>query len=247
MLLAEPPRSSADLNFGLLGIPVRVHWSFWLVSVLMCFNATGGDAVLIVSWVAASFLSIVVHEMGHALIIRKQGWRPWVTLYAMGGLASYHPTRHNPWTQIQISFAGPAAGFIFAALIYMVLLLSGHPVEFPRDSSLFFSIEITGVDTRVPKWDFIHNLLFINIWWGLLNLLPIFPLDGGNISREFLNMHSSDGLRISLQLSMVTAIVVAILGYMKLHDLYIALFFGYMAFMSYQTLQAYSGRGGRDW
>ena len=86
MLLGEPPESQYDLHFSLLGIPVRVHPYFWLVSVLMGWNQ--GDAKLALLWVAAVFVSILVHEMGHALVIRYYGWSPRVTLYSFGGLAS---------------------------------------------------------------------------------------------------------------------------------------------------------------
>ena len=248
MLLSEPPRGPGDINFALLGIPVRVHPFFWLMSVLMCLRATEGDPRLVISWVVASFVSILVHEMGHALAIRHFGWQPWVTLYGMGGLASYQPTRHDARTQILISFAGPGAGFVFAAVITAVLYATGHPVKYAFDGPMFIDWQIAGIESHSLRlWDFVEYLLYINIWWGLVNLLPVYPLDGGNIARELLSSRSADGLRASLQLSIVTAIMVAGYGWVKLQSGFMAIFFGYLAFMSYQMLQSYSGRGGNRW
>ena len=66
-------------------------------------------------WVVAVFLSVLVHEMGHALAIRALGVQPWITLYGMGGLTSHRGGRLPPKTQILVSLAGPAAGFALAA------------------------------------------------------------------------------------------------------------------------------------
>jgi hypothetical protein len=75
--------------------------------------------------------------------------------------------------------------------------------------------------------------------------LPVYPLDGGQISQELFQLaNPRDGLRQSLWLSLVAAAVVAVLSYVRLGDLFLALFFGYMAYTSYITLQAYFGPGG---
>src|ERR1043166_8856978 len=81
-------------------------------------------------WVAVVFVSILIHELGHALVARAHGWQPWITLYGMGGLASYQPTRHDTRSQILISAAGPAAGFAFIAVILAIVHASGHRVHF---------------------------------------------------------------------------------------------------------------------
>src|SRR6202011_2917389 len=110
-LIGEPPATQADLHFALFGIPVRVHPMFWLMAVLLGANMTAGRPDLMFFWVLAVFLSILVHELGHALVIRSFGSQPWITLYGMGGLASHAATRTDPGTHILISLAGPGAGF----------------------------------------------------------------------------------------------------------------------------------------
>ena len=121
MLLGEPSRTQYDLNFALFGIPVRVHPLFWLVA---CCSAmpNGGDGSAILTWIAAVFFSILIHELGHAMVIRIRRIYPWIMLYSMGGLASCDPASTRRWTmrtthwrQILICAAGPVAGFLLAA------------------------------------------------------------------------------------------------------------------------------------
>ena len=110
VLLNEPSPSQGDLHFSLLNIPVRVHPMFWLMGLIL---GSGGSRGLqpVVLWVVAVFVSVLVHEMGHALVIRALGVQPWITLYGMGGLTSHQGGRFRPQTQILVSLAGPAAGF----------------------------------------------------------------------------------------------------------------------------------------
>ena len=116
MLLNEPSPSQGDLHFSLLNIPVRVHPMFWLMGLIL---GSGGSRGLqpVVLWVVAVFVSVLVHEMGHALVIRALGVQPWITLYGMGGLTSHQGGRFRPQTQILVSLAGPAAGFLLAAIV----------------------------------------------------------------------------------------------------------------------------------
>jgi Zn-dependent protease len=228
MLLGEPPRTQYDLNFSFFGIPIRVHPFFWLIALLMGSSRKEPLAVLI--WIVAVFLAILVHELGHALVMRAYGFYPWITLYGMGGLTS-HNQGHDGYSkgsgalaQVLISLAGPAAGFLLAAVLVLGLMLTGG-----------FS------NPRLA--DLIGCILFICIVWGVINLLPIYPLDGGQIAREiFLKLSPQGGIQYSLMLSVVAAILTAIAGFILLHDLFVVLLFGYFAFTSYATLQAYRGR-----
>ena len=97
------------------------------------------------------------------------------------------------------------------------------------------------------RWEFfdsdrfnelIFDLLYINIFWGLVNLLPIYPLDGGQIAHEVLSVvNPRDGLRQSLWLSVIVAAGLAVLAGTRLQDKFLAIFFGYFAYTSYMTLQ----------
>ena len=246
MLLQEPGPTQGDLHFSLFGIPVRIHPMFWVISVMLGIN--NKDLTVVLIWVAAVFISILWHEMGHALVIRSFGFRPWITLYGMGGLASYDPARHRRFggvksgEQMLISFAGPGAGFLLAALLVGILMAAnlGDTLTF---NPPFYVPHVDGLDNLRLQM-LLNMIFFLCVLWGLVNLLPIYPLDGGQIARElFLKFNLRDGIRQSLTLSMVTAALFGIYAGVRWHDFFILLFFGYIAYENYQALQAYSGRG----
>lgn len=243
MQLTDLPPTQFDLNFSVLRIPVRVHPLFWLATILLGgIGRTSPERVLI--WVGVVFVSILIHELGHALVIRRFGWWPSILLYMLGGLAIYQPSRRDPRKQMLISLAGPAAGFLLAGAVVGVLYLSGHP-------ALFYFEPPFGLEALSPPLKNTHLVtlidvvLYVNIWWGLVNLLPVYPLDGGQFLQAlFEYLRVPDGLVKSLWISIIAAAAVAIYALTRMHDFFIAIMFGSLAFNSFQTLQAITGRGG---
>lgn len=172
-MLGDVAPTEYDLRFSVWGIPVRVHPLFWVLAAYVTWIENRLELVLV--GIACVFLSILVHELGHALTARWFGWPPNILLYHFGGLAFYTPTSgHTPQRAILISFAGPGAGFLLYGLVY----------------GIEFSIYHYG-DPRIlseAAWWAIYLLKRINLYWGLLNLIPVFPLDGGQISRNLLTL-----------------------------------------------------------
>ncbi len=194
-------------------------------------------------WILAVLISVLVHELGHALVIRKFGWQPRITLYGMGGLASYNATRIDPQTHILISLAGPAAGFALAGLIVGALAAAGAPVGFHFGLPYIVAWRLEGFSNRLLH-DFVWDMLYVNIWWGLLNLLPIWPLDGGQITRDLFHLYNRPkALEGSLWLSIACAGGLAIYALTQRDDKYMALMFGYLAYQSFTMLQGYAGGG----
>lgn len=158
-----------DLRFRLFGFPVRVHPLFWLVMALLG-NWTFNDPVLgpaaILLWVACGFVSILWHELGHAFAARWFGSPVQVILTAFGGLAVYPYSPPAGWRRMVIAAAGPIAGFILLGLVYG-------------------SNEASDWALRSPVLRRVYFYLFVmNLFWNLINLLPIWPLDGGKVLRE---------------------------------------------------------------
>ncbi len=255
MPLGEPPRTQYDLQFQFFGIPVRIHPFFWLVALLLGpWEPIHGESVVVLMamWILALFVSILLHEMGHATAMRVFGYRPWITLYGLGGLASYGEPGtyggrgHTGRAQILISLAGPGAGFLFAAVITGAIVLSGHGVRVLVGFPFGISIEPAEIIGSLRLTWLILQLLFINVLWGLVNLLPVYPLDGGQVAREvFLKISPRNGIRLSLVLSIVTAAALAVMALTQGENFYVALMFGYLAYSSYVTLQAYGNQ--RSW
>ncbi len=235
MFLNEPPATQADLHFRLFGVPVRVHPFFWAVAVFLGLGGGGrADPRNVLIWVAVVFVSIVVHEMGHAIVQQLFGGHPWITLYSFGGLASCNDCDRRPTSQILISLAGPFAGFFLAAFIISILIAARHFQAFRLDLVPVYWVPIGAVADTVI-WD----LLYVNIAWGLVNLLPIYPLDGGQISRQVFSVwNSRSGTLHSLQLSAGAAVLVT--AYAALSgNFYIALMFGFLAYGNFQAIQFY--------
>jgi stage IV sporulation protein FB len=167
--------TSYDLRFSLLGIPVRVSPWFWLMGAILGYNFVHRGFDFLLTWMLAVFVSILVHELGHALTARSFGYPPRILLYQFGGMAMYEPYRdYTRSRSIAITLAGPGAGFLlfgltlaFRLLVYPFLPAADLP---PRTAEL--------LDHAI--W----VLLFINLAWGLLNLLPVLPLDGGQVCRD---------------------------------------------------------------
>ena len=240
MLIGDPPPTQGDLHFSFFGIPVRVHPLFWLIGVMLAFpglqHASGlrSAVEVILPWLAALFVSILIHELGHALAMRFYGYSPFVTLYAMGGFTSYgqlgdfRSRGSRTLSQIIICFAGPCAGFLLAGVVIAAMVGAGR---------------VLNQNVTIPPLldTFCYHILWISIVWGIVNLMPVYPLDGGQISREILLAISPNrGIHWSLVLSIITATMLAVAA-LWFRSLFATFFFGYLAYSSYATLQAYSG------
>ena len=249
-LLSDPPPTQYDLRFVVLGIPVRIHPLFWLAALVTGMpdlNDRDFQLSMLLAWVAAFFVAILVHELGHALAMRSHGFRPWITLHGLGGMASYDASQGRPASvggRLAISFAGPGAGFLLAALVVAGLTAAGmRPLvlwEFYVVPMVFFP-QIIG---SVPLTLFVIYLLHISVFWGFVNLLPVQPLDGGHIARDLLvYADPREGMRRSLVLSLATAVLVAVVALVRLRSPFITLLFAYLAYHSYAMLAMYRSRG----
>ena len=234
-----------------MGIPVQVNPFFWLIGVFFGINL---PPKLLILWLLVLFVSILVHEMGHALTMRRFGFQPRVVLYSFGGLAipdsgysSYGGPRVGPRERILYTIAGPAAGFFVAGIVMIIVLAVGGHVSINLSSfPVFWDASLAGVGEKlrpnqyVPQF-VIDQMLWVNIFWGLMNLLPVFPLDGGQIAREILTVKDPwKGNQQALWLSTYVGGGVAVFAIVSGQHFYMALMFGMLAYSSYQMLQ----RGG---
>ncbi|MCI0380514.1 MAG: site-2 protease family protein [Gemmataceae bacterium] len=242
-MLLEPTPSPFDLRWRMFGIPVRVHPTFWLFGAILGWNYVQLGFTYVLLWVACMFVSILVHELGHVFMGRACGHEGYIVLYSFGGLAigNWHHTQR--WQRIAISFAGPAAGFALLGLVFL----------FQRQ----FLPQIDP-DFNMPMLRrAVMMLIFMNLFWNLLNLLPVFPLDGGQIMREICTgIAPRSGLRLSLGLSFVIAGLIAVysgivrakpeLPYPPLDPTFNIILFALLAFESLQLMMAVE-RERRHW
>lgn len=182
------------LAFRVGDIPVRVDTTFWIIMGLFGFQraTVGGslDVTLIVEWIAMVFVGILIHELGHAVSFRAFGRKPSVTLYGMGGLTSASGAL-SPGKRLVTTLAGPGVGFALGGL---ALLLQRSGIwALPRLDGLglgelmSLSLSAPFVADGLAEIIFL-DLLFINVGWGLLNLVPLHPLDGGQSLQALLEL-----------------------------------------------------------
>jgi len=249
MFLAAPQPTPADLQFSLFGIPVRVSGWFWVGAALLgwgnCLSLARGDQrqllQYLVIWMVAVLFSILVHEMGHALAYRWFGQSAQVVLYHFGGLTI--PTAwggrgaRRPSERLIVSAAGPLAQLGLAAAIVAVFKVGGYAVPFPligMGESLGL-YEGAAIGSRFLAV-FVDFLLFVNIFWPLLNLVPVPPLDGGQIVREgLLSLGVTDAARIAAMIGVAAGAAVAWWGYTH-NQPFLGIMFAMLTVSCFQSL-----------
>ena len=156
------------LTLRLGSIPVRVRGLFLVMAGVLGMSQGGPEVVAI--WIAIVFVSVLAHELGHAFVGRMFGLTPQIELHGMGGTTSWIEPRDVGHARgIAISLAGPFAGFAIAALLFACGRLGFHP-QHPLVRRAF------------------EQAFQINFYWGIFNLAPLLPLDGGNVLRGALNL-----------------------------------------------------------
>ena len=235
------------LDFKLFKIPVRIEPWFWL----MGFFLGGGlaitsreDFLMILLWIIVLLVSILVHELGHALTSRKMtGVTPSIKLWGMGGLA-YPNTQLTQKQSFWVTWAGPLAGLGFFGLIVLICCAT-YGFTVGSDLTMYLLFHKTEIypetyialkEMNPPVLYMLDKLLWVNLWWSLMNLLPVFPLDGGQI---YASIERSP--KKVWTVGMVTGALVAVAALLFLQKLFIAILFGYFAFQNYKRLEHLKG------
>ena len=206
---SDSPPFSWHFNLG--RIPVVVEPSFWLVSFLFSMGRLP-NYPYVLSYMAVVFVSILLHEVGHALAAMSLGCdvAP-IRLYSFGGL-TYPDRALSRWRDVVMTAAGPFTGFLFGGLMLAV----DHWLP-PR--TMLGAV-------------LMRDLMWVNFGWGLINLLPVIPLDGGRILGGILGPSRQ---RIALWVGVIVGGVVAA-GFLKLGAYYPAILFGWMGYGCWQRL-----------
>ena len=260
---SAPPRGTVTLR--LAGIPIQIQPFFWLVafffSPFLSPNHSEADSRILflglVAWIIAWLLNFLIHELGHAFTARFLcGARPRIVLYGFGGVTLWSPlyTRlPGRWGHLLIALAGPGAEIAAALLLAGVLLVCGLPVTAGWSSfgpipipSLSFSLESLLAESgsmaaflgMAALEIFLNSFLWMGIFWGILNLLPIDPLDGGHIaSALFGSLFSRRGEIFAHVLSLFFAGGLA--GYcLAERNFFMAFFFALFARHSWSELRS---------
>ncbi|MGJ8656551.1 MAG: site-2 protease family protein [Akkermansiaceae bacterium] len=208
------------LEFTLFKIPIRVEPVFWITLGLIGFMSTrglGGDAVLMGTalFVMAGFISILIHELGHALMVKKYKLPTQIVLSSFGGYATHPAGVLDRKQSFLVTLGGPALQAAFGLLLYIIAPYLNLPS---------YMIQL-----------FIGFLIWVSLAWAILNCIPVLPLDGGRMLEAALGPRK---IKLTLTISMAVAAASCVLGF-TMKQPFLGIFMAMFAFQNYQALERF--------
>lgn len=195
------------MQFRIAGFPVRIEVVFLVTMAFLGF-ASGRDGVYVLEWLVVAGAGVLVHELGHAVAFRRFGSPAEITLHGFGGVTvgQAQPPRRS----IVVSLAGPLFGFAAGALALLARESLGPQSDLVAQA--------------------LADMIFVTFAWGVFNLLPMLPLDGGGVMASTIRLATgrSDD-RIAHMVSVVVAGLLAVAGVASGRPFLavVAAFFGY--------------------
>ena len=210
-------RTSNDLEFNFLFLV--------LLFVFMNYNAAQGIQYALL-WIPIVFVSVLVHELAHAGAIAMLGFgASQIVLTGMGGV-TMNKRRARPWQDLIISVAGPAASF---ALYFLCVWLLNN-------------VRATHTDKMLAA--LIPLMAWANIAWGIFNLIPVPPLDGGHATRDFFRMFLTErnAFIIAIWIAIVVGAGVAVFALVA-RSFFVAVYIGWFVYMAFGQWQYFKRHG----
>lgn len=219
------------LHLGSIGrTSIDVDFSFLILVglfVVLNYNPAQGIHYALL-WILIIFLSVLVHELAHAGAIALFGFgSSQIILGGMGGV-TINQRRARPWQDMLISVAGPASSFL-------LVLLSAAAAR-----------------THLGQTDkmlmvFLPLFSLANLWWGVFNLIPVPPLDGGHATRNFFRMFLSErnAFIVAIWIAMIVGGAVALLFFYG-RQFFVAFYIAWFVYMAFQRWQHFRQYGTPD-
>ena len=171
-------------------IPITINLSFFAL-VLFIAISNGSNFVGVATWTIVILISLFVHELGHAFTAIAFGHKVNIEFFTLGGITHKHGRPLALWKEILVNIAGPIASL----LLYLI--------------ASFLLINIKGQNFFTSA---IHITMLVNIFWSIINLAPIIPLDGGILFKTIMeNILGLKGRKVYFIVSIISSIVLAII------------------------------------
>jgi Zn-dependent protease len=222
-------------RFRLGSIPVEVQASHLLVSgVLAASNLpssrpgiTGTAWFVVLSWMFIVFVSVLIHELGHAVASRAFGYQPSITLAWMGGHTLPNAPGPIPWHKdVALTLAGPVFGLVLGVACWV----GKSALEDGGSEALLYLLSVGAI---------------ANFFWAVLNLLPVLPLDGGRIvSVVAMRLFGKAGFMVAQGLALLTSLGMVALGLWQRMPI-LTVFFAMFGFQAVRALSEGMRGGGQ--
>jgi Zn-dependent protease len=197
------PHSPGSLRlFRLFGVQVSVHWT-WFVALVILYRASGlADSL---GWFLATYLSlfgiVLLHEFGHAMACRSVGGEARsIVLWPLGGIAFVKPPP-RPGALLWSIAAGPLVNVVLVPVTIVLLLVSENLLDPDKFGELR---------------QYVFVVTSINLGLLIFNIMPVYPLDGGQMLHAILwyFMGRAKSLRIAASVGVVIGALVGVLALM---------------------------------
>lgn len=211
------------------GTSIDIDFNFIILIlffVVMNYDARVGIHYALL-WIPILFVSVLVHELAHAGAIGMFGFgASHVVLSGMGGV-TINQRRARPWQDMVISIAGPASSFL-------LWWLSDWMVD---------NLAIARTDRMLAA--LLPRLALANAFWGIFNLIPVPPLDGGHATRDFFRMFLSErtAFVVAIWIAIVVGSGVAIVSVVLLRQIFVGLYIAWFVYMAVQQWQHFRKHG----
>jgi hypothetical protein len=208
------------LRFRLGPFPVNVAPSFLLAAAILGFPFLN-DLLVLALWIVVVFVSVLVHEMGHAVVGKALGGHPEIQLERFGGVTFPRlPAPPSAVSQIGLSLAGPIAGLIPGAAGWAIARYAAP-------------------DPRSPLAIVSGLAITTSVFWTALNLLPVLPLDGGHVLLAVLQgIRKKPSIRAASIISAVVAAAAAFLAWRLWDQIFVAIWLALFAFQNFAQSRA---------
>jgi Zn-dependent protease/CBS domain-containing protein len=174
----QPTTAGTIRVFHFLGVPVRLHFTFILMVVFVAVSVLGsaGSNSSYAAFLLGSLASVLLHELGHAVVASRFGIRTTeIVMFPIGGLSRME-RQLPPTAEIWVALAGPLVNLMLAASLF-AYMVSSHQ-----------AVPVSASDLLQPNGkSALALLLYGNILLAGFNLLPAFPMDGGRVLRALLS------------------------------------------------------------
>jgi Zn-dependent protease len=195
-------------------VPIIIQPFFWLFAALIGWlNSQSVIGTLI--WIGIILLSVLFHEFGHALTAVFFRQKAQIQLVALGGVTTFQGPKLKFWQQFLIVLNGPVAGIVLFFLASLCLTLPLSPT-------------VQGI---------VSTIRTVNLFWSIINLVPVLPLDGGQLLRIALEgFFGVKGFKASLVIGLIFAVILSFFFFLA-QSFLIGAFFFLFAFQTFDLFR----------
>ncbi len=231
------------LQFTLLGIPVIIQPFSWVILGILGLSIHSDmpspmQPALI--FVVVGMVTLLAHEMGHALVSRAvTRSTPYIVISNFGGFTIPTQPAKTRWQHFCVVLAGPVAGYLPGVIAAIILGMQVNNVPLAVQLFVLHPFELHGqldnllINGYISTYSYLlySTFFLVCFWWTVFNLMPIRPMDGGELL-----LTATNKLRLTSAIGIVLSILLGI-WFLTGGSIFMPLMLGYFAWMNWQIFK----------